>query len=180
MKRGGWREPWRAGWINLRAMLVYGADFFVLRPGLVLLAVGLLLMLGSAVGSLRIGPVTLSLYWSLAGLAIGVVGIQSFCLGCIIQVIYSYSAESRARWLRLFDYTRAMIVAAGMAVAGVALTLPLILRYIGEGYRLTGAVGAGSRMAIWGLFLLIASFTIGTATLAVHAAALASRNRYVQ
>jgi glycosyltransferase involved in cell wall biosynthesis len=24
MKRRGWREPWRAGWMNLRAMLTYG------------------------------------------------------------------------------------------------------------------------------------------------------------
>jgi glycosyltransferase involved in cell wall biosynthesis len=179
MRRAGWTEPWRAGWINLRALLVYGADFFVLRPGLALLAVGLFLMLGSALGPLRIGPVTLSLYWSLAGLALGIVGIQSFCLGCIVQVIYSYTAESRSRWLRLFRYTRGMLVAAGMALAGMALTLPLIARYVAEGYRLRGAFEAESRMAVFGLFLLTAAFTIGNATLAIHAAALASRKRYV-
>ena len=39
-KRSGWFSPWQAAWINLRAMFVYGADFFVLRPGLVLLALG--------------------------------------------------------------------------------------------------------------------------------------------
>lgn len=32
MKRAGWSEPWHAGWINLQAMFIYGADFFVLRP----------------------------------------------------------------------------------------------------------------------------------------------------
>ena len=37
-KRIGWREPWRAAWINLRAMFIYGTDFFVLKPGLVMLA----------------------------------------------------------------------------------------------------------------------------------------------
>ena len=34
MKRGGFFEPWRAGWINLRAMFIYHADFFVLAPRL--------------------------------------------------------------------------------------------------------------------------------------------------
>ena len=36
-KRAGWTAPWKAAWINLRAMFVYGADFFVLKPGLLLL-----------------------------------------------------------------------------------------------------------------------------------------------
>jgi hypothetical protein len=177
MQRAGWTESWRAGWINLRALLVYGADFFVLRPGLALLSTGLFLMLGSALGPLRIGPVTLSLYWSLAGLAIGIVGLQSFCLGCIVQVIYSYTAQSRSRWLRLFAYTRGLLVACGIAIAGAALTLPLVSQYVAEGYRLSGGFEARSRMAVFGLFLLTAAFTIGNATLAIHAAALASRKR---
>ena len=41
MKRRGWLEPWRAGWMNLRAMLTYGVNFFLLKPGAVLLVLGL-------------------------------------------------------------------------------------------------------------------------------------------
>ena len=36
----GWFSPWQAAWINLRAMFVYGADFFVFKPGFVLLGLG--------------------------------------------------------------------------------------------------------------------------------------------
>ena len=32
-KRAGWLSPWKAAWINLRAMFVYGSDFFLLKPG---------------------------------------------------------------------------------------------------------------------------------------------------
>ncbi len=32
-KRSGWFSPFSAAWINLRAMFVYGADFFALKPG---------------------------------------------------------------------------------------------------------------------------------------------------
>ena len=35
-KRAGWFSPWAAAWINLRAMFVYGSDFFVFKPGIVL------------------------------------------------------------------------------------------------------------------------------------------------
>jgi len=39
-KRMGWFSPWYAGWINLRAMLIHGADYFVVKPGWVALAIG--------------------------------------------------------------------------------------------------------------------------------------------
>ncbi len=39
-KRAGWLSPWQAGWINLRSMLIHGAEFFAFRPGLWLLGRG--------------------------------------------------------------------------------------------------------------------------------------------
>ena len=42
-RRVGWRSPWFAGWVNLKVMLVYAADSFLLKPGFALLAAGLLL-----------------------------------------------------------------------------------------------------------------------------------------
>src|ERR1700674_1911709 len=44
-KRVGWLSPWRAGWLNLKVMLVYSPDSFLLKPGMVLTALGLLLSL---------------------------------------------------------------------------------------------------------------------------------------
>ena len=34
-KREGWLSPFKAAWINLRAMFVYGVEFFVFWPGLI-------------------------------------------------------------------------------------------------------------------------------------------------
>src|SRR5437016_11369968 len=81
MKRGGWFEPWRAGWINLRAMFIYHADFFVLRPGLIAFLIGLALALPQTFGPVKVGPITLSLYWTLFGMTLAIVGLQSFFLG---------------------------------------------------------------------------------------------------
>ena len=49
-KRAGWLSPWQAGWINLRSMLIHGAEFFAFRPGLWLLSVGLLITLALSQG----------------------------------------------------------------------------------------------------------------------------------
>jgi len=175
MKRNGWLEPWRAGWINLRSMLTYGADFFLLRPGRVVLAIGLMIILAGA-GGLRLGPIAFSIYWSLLGLTLAVVGLQSFYLGCIVQVSYGYSEATADRWLRLFEFNRAMLGSALLFGIGVLLSIPLVVSYVESGYRLDG-VAASNRLAIVGLFLLIASFLTFSSTLVIHASAMRARPR---
>ena len=175
MKRNGWLEPWRAGWINLRSMLTHGADFFLLRPGRVLFMAGLLLILCGTMG-LHLGPVTFSIYWSLLGLTLAVVGLQSFYLGCIVQVSYGYSEATASRWLRLFEFDRAMLACATMFGTGLLLSIPLVVSYVQRGYRLDG-VAAPNRLAIVGLFLLMASFLTFSSTLVIHASAMRARPR---
>jgi glycosyltransferase involved in cell wall biosynthesis len=176
MKRSGWLEPWRAGWINLRAMMLYGADFFLLRPGFAVLMLGLLLLLPETFGPVTIGPVTLSLYWSLLGLTVAVAGLQSFYLGCIIQVIYNYYPSTAGRWLRLFRFDRAMIGSALMGVAGALMSLPTVLEYIRSGLRLPSA-GANHHLAVTGLFFLIAAFLTFSTTLVLNASQMRLRPR---
>ncbi|HEX4227024.1 MAG TPA: hypothetical protein VHZ07_00020 [Bryobacteraceae bacterium] len=76
--------------VSLRSMFLYGFDFFLLRPGLIVLVIGLLLTLPEMYDPFKLGPVTLSLYWMMFGMTIAVVGLQSFYLGCIAQVFYDY------------------------------------------------------------------------------------------
>jgi Glycosyl transferase family 2 len=172
MKRNGWREPWRAGWINLRAMLLFGADFFLLRPGLALLALGLLLTVPVCLGPVTLGPITLSLHWMLLGLTLSVVGLECFYLGCIVQVMYRYSAARAQRWLRLFAYDRAMLAAGLACLAGFALGLPLVHEYLSGGLRLPVIPGRPMYLAVLGLLLVIAGFHTFGCTLVLHAANL--------
>jgi glycosyltransferase involved in cell wall biosynthesis len=176
MKRNGWTEPWRAGWVNLRTMLLYGADFFLLRPGLALLTLGLLLLLPQSLSEVTIGPITVSLYWGLLGLTMALVGLQSFYLGCIVQVIYNYTSASSRRWQRLFEFNRAMWIAAILGVTGVSLAVPLLAEYVRLGLRLP-SLGRSSHLALTGLFFFVAAFLTFSATLVVHASALRSRPR---
>jgi hypothetical protein len=177
MKRAGWLEPWRAGWINLRAILLYGADFFLLKPGLLLLVLGLGITFPATFGPVAVGPITLSLYWMMLGLTLSVVGLQSFYLGCVVQVMYGYSKQRVARRLRLFDYDRMMWVSAGLLLLGVAFAWPLAAEYVRLGLRLPAAAHRNQHLAVTGLLLVIASFLTFSSTLVVHAAAMRARVR---
>lgn len=177
MKRGGWLEPWRAGWINLRAMLLYGADTFLLKPGAVALAIGSALTVPVTFGPVSLGPVVLSLYWMLAGLTLAVVGLQSFFLGCIVQTLYGYSPEASRRWTRFFPYDRGMIASGVLLAAGFALVLPLIMDYASLGLRLPVVHARSHYMAVTGLLMLAASFINFCSTLVLHAVTLRAKRR---
>ena len=172
-KRAGWFSPWRAGWINLRAMLVNGVDYFVLKPGLILLGFGLVLTIPLAAGPVSLGPITFSLHWMLVGLALSIFGMQSFFCGCIAQMLYDYSGKSTTRWLGVFRYTRSMVVSGLMFAGGMALVAPLVIEYWKLGFRLPQeALFRLSHMAVMGLLLISTAFMNYSFTLLLHATAL--------
>jgi glycosyltransferase involved in cell wall biosynthesis len=171
-KRLGWFSPFQAAWINLRAMFIYGADFFLLKPGLLLTVLGLLIVVPLTFGPITIGPLVLSLYWMLFGLTMTVLGLQSFYMGCIVQVLHDYTGGATRRWLSVFRYTRTMLIAAAMFIVGIGLAVGLIVDYIGSGLRLPLSHTHQVYFAVTGLLLVITSFMTFAATLLVHAAAL--------
>jgi glycosyltransferase involved in cell wall biosynthesis len=176
-KRSGWFSPWSAAWINLRAMFVYGAEFFVLKPGLILLALGLLLTIPLSGGVIDVGFASLSLYTMLLGFALSVVGLQSFCLGCLAQVLFDYTGRARRRWSRVFPYTRTVALSGLMVVLGVALVVPLVLHWLGNQYTL-GAPGAlHNHLAVMGLTLGVMGYQLFAFTLLLHGSILATTRR---
>lgn len=176
-KRAGWFSPWHAAWINLKAMFVYGADFFLYRPGLLLLFIGLLLTLPLSRGPVTLGPITFSLHWMLLGLTICVLGLHGFYVGALARVFFDYSGETRRRWLRTFSYTRSVMMSAAGVAGGIALATPLVFRYVQAGYRLTDDIFPTTHLAVTGLLLVISGFMNFTFTLALHAAAANVRRK---
>jgi glycosyltransferase involved in cell wall biosynthesis len=176
-KRAGWFSPWHAAWINLRAMFIYGADFFLFRPGLLVLSIGLLLTLPMTFGPVRLGPVTFSLYWMLLGLSLSVLGLHGFYMGALARVFFDYSGMITRRFLGMFSYTRSVILSALAVVAGIALAVPLVLEYLRSGLRLSGDVAPASHMAVTGLLFVMGGAMNFTFTLALHAAAANVKRR---
>ncbi len=168
-KRSGWFSPFSAAWINLRAMFVYGAEFFMLKPGVILLLVGLLLSLPLSFGSFALAGVTFGLYWMLVGVALAVIGLQSFFFGCLAQVLCDYSGTARSRWTRLFPYTRTILVSLAVSTVGLALDVVLIVWYLSHGMRLPPPASTVDHLAVTGLLLTVMGFSAFCFTLVLYA-----------
>ncbi len=169
-KRAGWFSPWHAAWINLRAMFIYGADFFLFRPGLLLLMAGLLLTLPMTFGAVSVGPITFSLYWMLCGVTLSVLGLHGFYVGCLTRIFFDYDGNETRHWLHMFSYSRSVVLSALAVVVGAVLVAPLVHQYLRSGLRLPGGVSSASHMAVTGLLFVIVGCMNFTFTLALHAA----------
>ena len=175
-KRIGWYSPWHAGWINLRAMLVHGADFFVLKPGFFLFFLGLLVTLPLAAGPLSIGGVTFSLNTMVLGSSLSIIGLQCIFLGCMASSIYDPSGAARARWLAVFAYTPVMAVCGVLFLVGLGLAAAFLAAFVGAGLAFTSDMIAANHIAAAGLLAMVLSFITFVSTLLLHAlAAYATR-----
>jgi hypothetical protein len=105
-----------------------------------------------------------------------VVGLQSFFLGCIVQVIYNYYPAASVRWLHLFRFDRAMVATGLMFALGIGMSAPLLREYTREGLWLPQG-GVPFHMAVTGLFWMIAAFHTFGATLMVNASTMRLRPR---
>jgi hypothetical protein len=170
-RRAGWFSPWQAAWINLRAMFVYGATFFLYRPGLVLATLGLALLVPLSLGPITLGSMTLSLHWMLLGLTLATLGMQSAYLGILTQVFFDYSGAVTRRWFTLFPYSRTVGLSIATFLAGLAVDVGFVAYYVHNGLRVTDE--GASHIAVAGLFLMIAGFVTFTFVLLLHATAVA-------
>jgi glycosyltransferase involved in cell wall biosynthesis len=168
-KRSGWFSPFQAAWINLRAMFIYRAEFFALKPGLFFLIVGLLLTVPLSFGSISVGSVTFSLYWMLLGVTLAVLGLQSFCFGVLAQVLTDYTGESRARWTGIFRYTGTVIGSILVFLFGLGLADSLVVHYVTHNFALPPASALIDHLAVTGSLLMIIGFTGFCFTLVLHA-----------
>lgn len=165
LKRLGKFTPWYAGWISLRAMFIYGADFFLYKPGIILLAIGALLVFISSFRAFGI----FSLHWMLLGLTITILGLQSFFMGILAKVIYDYAGKRTKKWLHAFRYNKSMFFSALLFISGILFTRPLVGDYIRYRFKLPFGIKEEYYLAIIGLLFIIASLINFTFTLLLHA-----------
>lgn len=168
-KRSGWLSPFQAAWINLRAMFVYRADFFAMKPGLVFLALGLLISLPLSVGTISIGSFNFNLYWMLLGVTLAVLGLQSFYFGCLAQVLCDYTDAARTRWTRVFPYTRMVMASILLFLLGFGLALSLAVYYLTHDFALPPAGAAVDHLGVTGSLFMIMGFQSFCFTLLLYA-----------
>ena len=170
--QGGWSTPWKAGWINLKAMFVFGADFFLIVPGLLLLVLGFVPLVLLAAGPRVVGEITFSVNSMLVALVVSILGLQFIFIGAIAQSLYDTVGRKRQRWLSLFAYTRTTLLAAAVFLAGLLLDMRFVAAFAAEKYQMSEALIAANHMAIFGMFLMMGSLIAFVSMLLIHAVAL--------
>ena len=168
-KRSGWLSPFHAAWINLRAMFIHGAEFFLFKPGIVMLMLGLLLTLPLSFGPVRVGPVTLDLDSMFIGLVLSVIGLQSIYFACLAHVFLDYTDRNRERLRRLFDYTKSVLVSAVLSTVGFALDIAFAIYYVRNSFVLPQTRATINYLAITGLLFMAIGFSTFCFTLLLHA-----------
>lgn len=154
LKRSGFLTPWKAGWINLKVMLVYTPDSFLLKPGFGLFLLGSLLTLSLARGGYTVGPIGFNLHWMLFGMTLAVLGYGCIQIGVLARRIHRLRAGTETTLSGWLTYDKGMAIAAVLVVLGIVLTAPLLWQYAEGGLRLTRV----SHPAVTGLFLTVMGF----------------------
>jgi glycosyltransferase involved in cell wall biosynthesis len=168
-RRLGFWSPWQAGWINLRAMFIFGADFFLTKPGIVFLAMGLLLILPMLDGPLKIGPITFSVFWMLLGVTLTLIGVQCLFLGALSRVFFDFSGRAAKAMAARYPYNRSMVASLLAAAGGGGLLLRLLKEYIGGGLVLNSIEDAlYTHLGVFGILLVLWAFMNFVFTLMLH------------
>lgn len=170
--RGGWSSPWKAGWINLKAMFVFGADFFLTVPGLFLLVAGFVPLCLLANGPIVLSGVTFSLNAMLLCLVASIMGLQLLLIGGVAKSLYDGTGQKRRRLLNLFSYTRTTIATVVVFVVGLLLVLEFVAAFIEQNYVMTDAITDLNHRAIFGMFLMMGSVLVFVSMLLMHAVGL--------
>jgi glycosyltransferase involved in cell wall biosynthesis len=163
-KRSGWLSPWLAGWINLKAMLLFAPDFLLLWPGIVMLGLGLVIVAALAGGPFTVGSFGFNLHWMLLGVTLSTLGYGALHLAILTKVFYNFRPKLTARIREVFTYDRGMIAGGLSMFVGIILDLILTIHWIARGLRLQEI----SHPAVLGLMLIILGFQTITHTLIMH------------
>jgi glycosyltransferase involved in cell wall biosynthesis len=164
LRRGGWRTPWVAGWDSLRVMFLYAPDFFLLRPGLVLLALGLLVAGALAPGPFVALGIGFNLHWMLLGVVAATVGYSAVQLALLARVFYDFDRRQTDRLLTTLTYNRGMLASGLMILTGLAPNAVLLARWLSNDFHLTSI----QYPSVFGLLLLILGFQTFGFTLLLH------------
>src|SRR5437868_12798686 len=107
-RRIGWLSPWRAGWLNLKVMLVYSPDSFLLKPGLAMSAIGILLSLALARGPIVLAHIGFSLHWMLFGVTCTTLGYSCIQIAVLARVMHGLRPGLLDRLRGFLTYDRGM------------------------------------------------------------------------
>jgi glycosyltransferase involved in cell wall biosynthesis len=160
-KRSGFLSPWRAGWSNLKVMLTYAPDLFLVKPGIFFSVLGLVIVALSVPYSLSLGPLGFGVHSFLLGITAIILGNSLFLMGLIADGMNLFSSEKYRAIKKIFSYNGGMSLALISFVLGLGLCISFVINFIETAYP----IHTISRSALLGLLCLVLAIQFFTFTL---------------
>lgn len=152
LKRGGIMTPWIAGWINLKVMLVYSPDSFLIKPGATLFISGIIVaLLALLIGTKVIGLITIGIYTMMLALTLTVLGYAMFQAGVFARLRHGLRLGVESKVMKIITYDKGMVFAILFFIIGFTLDMHFISYWIEGNFNIINT----SKSAIFGLLLII-------------------------
>ncbi len=151
LKRGGFMTPWIAGWINLKVMLVYSPDSFLLKPGGVFFLLGIVISIMSLIGPASVGPVGFGIYTAMVASTLSVLGYALIQAGILARFRHKLRSGVEGLVINMLTYNRGMFVSFLLFMTGFLLDLFFMNNYLENSFHVVSL----SKSAIFGLLLII-------------------------
>jgi glycosyltransferase involved in cell wall biosynthesis len=149
-KRAGFWSPWYAGWINLKAMLIYSPDSFLMKPGLFSLFSGLLLTVLAVSGKFRIGNIGFGINIQMLGFLLTVLGFSFIQIAILSRRLHQLRSGFELWILEKVSYDKGMIISFAFILSGFILDANFVLDYIHNDF-----IAKSSSISILGLLCLV-------------------------
>lgn len=161
-------KTWRDGWRHLRFILMYAPNQILIRPGLVLLTLGTLM-----VGGLSFGPIQLlQRFWDyhtqIVGATFGLVGMTMWGFGHLVwhfsEVGLSIPARPTGPFLR-WSFERKLVFGGLTILAGAAVLVNLIQQWAELGFQNLSAINGivlSLYLIVCGVWVVLLSLTLFT------------------
>jgi hypothetical protein len=143
-----------AGWINLKVMLVYAADKFLVPPGLALFALGLPVCLALRTGPRELLGIGFQLHWLLLGITCCLTGFGLIQIGVLSRFVQGIEGERPSRILKAITYNRGIVASLVLGAAGLGQLGRFAIQYVKSSLLLREI----SYPSLFALFLLTLAF----------------------
>jgi glycosyltransferase involved in cell wall biosynthesis len=160
-KRSGFWSPWYAGWINLKVMLIYSPDTFLIKPGIIIGLFGAFMSFILSFGPLKIGVITLDVYSFFLSIVLFLFGYTIFQLGVFARLIHKLRVGIERIIFKKLTYNKGVLFASTLLLPGLLIETIFLKNYINNFYKVTEI----SYLAIFGIFLIIAGIQTFSMTL---------------
>jgi len=163
-KRAGFWSPWYAGWVNLKVMLVYNPEFFLIKPGMFMFGVGIFMTIISLIGGVKIGSIGFNIYTLIFAFVLNVLGYSFLQIGILGTHHHHLKNDTTIVIEKFLTFKNGIIISIFCILIGLCLDMIFFKHYIENSYQIIGY----EKTAIMGFMLIVFGFQTFVLTLFIE------------